>query len=296
MKNQNFIQPQTPTRSIACALALLLTAYSSVFNLNQAIAGNGPPKDQELFVEYKKEHPKNTAFIEKYARAISSLDHGQYKTAVKQFKELAKEDPKCVGAWVSQATADLWLEDYQGGIECNTKAIALRPKDADIYRRRALVYIALFKYKEALVDLNQAYKLEPSDFDILKLRASCFKALKRYPEAIADYDRMLKKYPNYEEVLHDKSAVQLEAKDWKNALLTLDVLIKYYPNEETSLLSRASTKIHLQDYKGAIHDYTKVLANGAEAPDYVFSQRAMAYEKLGMKKEAARDRARVHAN
>ncbi len=275
-----------------CALALLLIASG----LSRAIAGNGPTKDQELFAEYKKNHRNNPAFAEKYDKAMHCLDHGQYKTSIKLLKELAKEDPKWPGIWVSLGTANLWLEDYQSGIDCNTRAIALRPKDADLYRRRALHYIALFKYREALLDLDQAYKLEPTDFDILKLRASCYKALKRYPDAVADYDRMLKKYPDYEEVLHDKSRAYIEAKDWKNAVMTLDVLLKYYPKDETSLLDRASAKLKLEDYKGAVNDYTKVISIGAEAPDYVFSQRALAYEKLGMKKEAARDRARVKAS
>lgn len=273
-------------------IALLLAVFGLTCEAN---AASGPTKDQELFTEYKQTHRGNTAFIEKYTKAIYCLDHGQRKTALKLLKELAKEDPKCPGIWVSIGTINLWLEDYPAGIEASTKAISLRPKDADMRRRRALHYIALLKYKEALADLDQAFKLEPTDFDNLRLRASCNKALKRYPEAIADYDRILKKVPDYEEVLHDKARTYTESKDWKNAVVTLDTLFKYYPTDETILLDRASSKMQLNDFKGAVQDYSKALTLGTEAPDFVYKQRALAYEKLGMKKEAARDRARASA-
>jgi tetratricopeptide (TPR) repeat protein len=275
--------------------SLLMVGFLS-FDLSYPVnAKSGPTVDRELFLEYKQTHSGNGAFIEKYTKAMNCLEHGQHKTAIRLFKDLSKEDPKCPGIWVSLSTCYLWLEDYQNGAEAATHAIALRPKDPDMYRRRALHFVALLKYKEAIADLDQGVKVDPHDSEVLTLRASCLKAVKRYADSLADYDKLLKAFPRDETNLYAKTRVYSEMKDWKNAVLTLDKICAYYPSDENALLERARCKMQLKDFKGAVQDYSKALSLGTESQEYVLNERASAYDKLGMQKEAKRDRDKANA-
>ncbi|HMY04997.1 MAG TPA: hypothetical protein PKA48_16650, partial [Candidatus Obscuribacter sp.] len=57
-------------------------------------------------------------------------------------------------------------------------------------------------------------------------------------------------------------------------------------------LQKGDAQMLLKDYKGALATYTKALEMEPFEVEEVYLKRAKAYEKLGMLKEAAADRAR----
>lgn len=261
------------------------------FSLSKcAFAAPSPSKDQELFDEYRRTYPKS-ALIAKYGQALQALDHGKRKTAVKLFTELSQQEPKWAGFWTSLGTCCLWNEEFEKGLEYATKAIALRPKDPDMYHRRATMYAALMKNAEAVTDLSKGLTCDPNDLDLLRRRADCYKALRKYPEAITDINRILKIAPGDEKAYFTKAGICEETKDWKAAAAAYTELLTKYPEDDHALIKRAACKMKSNDYKGAIADYTDALRHGTEGPEYVYTQRAIAYEKLGMKEKADKDRA-----
>jgi len=265
------------------------TFIASVLVLTTGAGVHAVTKDQEMFLEYKRLHP-NTPITQKYARALEALDYGKQKTAQKLFTELTTEDSKWAGFWTSLGTCHMWTEDFKKGVECATKAIQLRPKDPDMYNRRALLYIALLQYDKAIADLTQGLKLDPKDLDLLKNRAQSYKAQKKYPEALADINTMLQLSPKEETILYVKGEVYEAQKDWKNAIITYSTMLSFYPADDHVLIKRASCRMKTNDFKGAVLDYSEALKHGTEAPEFVYTQRAAAYEKLGMPAKAKRDR------
>jgi len=254
-----------------------------------ANAAPSPTKDHEFFSEFKRLKSKSP-LIPTYAKAIAALDYGKHNTALKLFTQLAKEDPSWPGFWTSLGTCYMWTEDFQKGLNCSTKALELRPEDPDMYNRQAMLLAALMKNAEAISVLTKGLKIDPTDVDLLKRRAACYKALKKYPEALADADRLLKSYPREETIYYTKAEVHEAMKDWQGAIDSYSALLKQYPNDDHVLVKRATARMKQNDFKGAVMDYTNALKRGTEGPDFVYSQRAIAYEKLGMMEKAARDR------
>jgi tetratricopeptide (TPR) repeat protein len=254
-----------------------------------AIAAPSPTKDHEFFDEFKRLHPRS-ALLSEYTQAITALDYGKHKTAINHFARLAQEDPTWPGFWTSLGTCYMWTEEFQKGLNCSTKALKLRPGDPDMYNRQAIVLVALMKNAEAVSVLSKGLKIAPNDHDLLKRRAACFKALKNYPAAVADANRLLKLDPADETIYYTKAEAHEAMNDWKGAIDSYSALLRQYPDDDHILIKRASARVKQNDFKGAIIDYSEALKRGTEGPAFVYSQRAIAYEKLGMKEKAARDR------
>ena len=264
---------------------LLLTsaiACEKVFALN-------PTKDHELLDEYLRSH-QNGPMTKTYSQAINAMDYGKHRTAMKLFLQLTQADPKWPGFWTSLATCCMWTEEFPKGLEYATRALALRPKDPDMYNRRAMLLAALMKNNEAIADLTKGLKFDPTDKDLLKRRAECYKAIKKFPEAIADTERLLKLYPTEETIYYVQAESYEATQNWKGAINSYSNLLKHFPEDDHVLVKRATCKMKASDFKGAIVDYSNALKQGTEGPEFVYSQRAIAYEKLGMADKAARDR------
>lgn len=269
------------------AFLLALGAFASGFE--PALAVTPPTKDHEFFDEFKRRYSKSP-LLTQYAEAIHALDHGKHKTAFKLFTQLSEEDPNWPGFWTSLGTCCMWSEDFEMGLKFATKALRLRPKDPDMYNRRSMMLLALMRNDEALVELTKGLEQDPNDADLLRRRADCYKTMKKYPQAIADIDRLLKLYPANENIYYTKAATHEAMKDWKGAIGAYSELLKHYPDDDHVLVKRAAARMKDNNFKGAVLDFSEALKRGTEGPDFVYSQRAIAYEKLGMKDKAERDR------
>ncbi|MBX3137229.1 tetratricopeptide repeat protein [Candidatus Obscuribacterales bacterium] len=270
-------------------VSIIMSMWLFAGSFCNANAAPPPTKDHEFFSEFKRLHSKSP-LIPRYEQAIEALDHGKHKTALRLFTQLAKDDPSWPGFWTSLGTCYMWTEDFQKGLNCSTKALQLRPKDPDMYNRQAMLLTALMKNAEAISVLSKGLKIDQTDVDLLKRRAACYKAMKKYPEALADVDRLLKSSPREETIYYTKAEVHEAMKDWKGAIDSYSALLKQYPNDDHVLVKRATARMKQNDFKGAVIDYSNALKRGTEGPDFVYSQRAIAYEKLGMMDKAARDR------
>ncbi|HNM50826.1 MAG TPA: hypothetical protein PKN86_14015, partial [Candidatus Obscuribacter sp.] len=80
--------------------------------------------------------------------------------------------------------------------------------------------------------------------------------------------------------------------DYEAALADFDNCIRLSPMSHVYYLQKGDAQMLLKDYKGALATYTKALEMEPFEVEEVYLKRAKAYEKLGMLKEAAADRAR----
>jgi regulator of sirC expression with transglutaminase-like and TPR domain len=86
-------------------------------------------------------------------------------------------------------------EFYMGGEDNINKALAdlekainLRNDDDDSpwYRGRAMIYLSLNKYREAVADAGKALKLHPEDMESRRIRADAYAKLDNYAKAADD--------------------------------------------------------------------------------------------------------------
>jgi len=131
--------------------------------------------------------------LKRYADAIRSCDallaRGKPSAALYELRALAREK----------------IKDYQGAIEDYTLAIGLQPRSADlrgnqqlqpksaeIWERRAVLYLVTDAPRSALRDFQEAVRLDSANADAYVGRGLALAALGQHREAVADAAKALK--------------------------------------------------------------------------------------------------------
>ncbi|NXP56719.1 TOM34 protein, partial [Heliornis fulica] len=84
--------------------------------------------------------------------------------------------------------------NHKKAVEKYSESLKLNQECAT-YTNRALCYLALKQYKDAVQDCTEALKLDPKNVKALYRRAQAFKELKDYKSSIADTKNLLKTEP-----------------------------------------------------------------------------------------------------
>jgi len=153
--------------------------------------------------------------------------------------------------------------NYKAAIDLYSQALKQRKNDPLILQRRANAKLLMQEPKPAIADLNKSMALAPNDPTNYELRARAFESLANYKKEKADLDR----------------------------------LIKLTPPSGVNFLWRAHISAQLKQMKEVIADCNQALPLGLERKDLVdlYNLRAQAYKKLGKKREAAQELAKLES-
>ncbi len=86
--------------------------------------------------------------------------------------------------------------NYKKAIEYYDKALAINPKNADIWNSKAWLLYKNGKNEEAMTCVNKSLELAPDDSYALDTKACILSALGRYEEALMYFDRALRINPS----------------------------------------------------------------------------------------------------
>jgi tetratricopeptide (TPR) repeat protein len=102
---------------------------------------------------------------------------------------------------------------------------------------RAAVKISLEHYQDALADVEKAKTLKYDSINLFNTRALCFIGLKRFDEALKDLDIVLKIDSMNYSAYYGRCTTYLWAKDFKNACLNCEQAKKLGCIEADKILS-----------------------------------------------------------
>jgi len=106
-------------------------------------------------------------------------------------------------SWAGNAAASTAEECFREGYAASmarkwdeaitwyTKALALNPKDHEVYFQRALVYETIRRQDQAIADYEKALKLKPNYYLAIEYLAKLYVDQGRYRQAIDLYSRAL---------------------------------------------------------------------------------------------------------
>lgn len=190
------------------------------------------------------------------------------KLALPQLSRAIQLDPTHGDAYLERAHAYLMLEDAQHAVSDASTAIRLLKHDAGRargYLIRARGQVELSKFKEAKDDFSKAIQLnrDPATTWILyEFRAKTCLLLNDEKSAFSDFTNSIRSSPkgNYGPYFH-----------------------------------RGNILLKQRKYKEAIEDYTNALKYrpADENIERIYSERARAYEGIGRKDLAAKDREKI---
>ena len=85
--------------------------------------------------------------------------------------------------------------DYQAAATEYSKAIELVSNNFNYYKNRAMAWVKLEKYHDAIADLDETIKINPGYHYIYNLKGVCCRAIKDYKAAVKAYEQALKLEP-----------------------------------------------------------------------------------------------------
>ncbi|XP_059163261.1 sperm-associated antigen 1-like [Physella acuta] len=110
-------------------------------------------------------------------------------------------------------------KDFEESVTYYSRSISLMPTAAS-YNNRALAYLKLEKWDQAINDCNSVLNLEANNIKALLRRGTAFKSKKNYPKALVDFEKVLAVEPNnkkaqdlLEEVNVEKLKLEKEKKE-----------------------------------------------------------------------------------
>ena len=87
-------------------------------------------------------------------------------------------------------------QEYQKAEDIFTTVIALDPKWAEAWNKRATVLYLMGKYQKSQEDIDEVLKLEKRHFGALSGQGLVQMKLKNYEKALNSYERVKKIYPS----------------------------------------------------------------------------------------------------
>jgi tetratricopeptide (TPR) repeat protein len=188
-------------------------------------------------------------------------------------------------------------KNYKRAVPFLDHAIKLAPDDGRLYLDRGSALFWMEEYQRAMADFTTALKLDPkSSWKSYELRARCRSELGDFKAAVTDISNAIKveKDPHNKAFLFKERAtyyINLGQPD--KAIADVDSAIATRPKEYYNYSRRAALYASLHQYQKAVEDYStaiKLHDGRFDDLDRIYSSRANAYEKLGRKDLADKDR------
>jgi len=121
---------------------------------------------------------------------------GQYAAAADAFTDAIVADSTSAAAWNDRAVARLRLGDINRAIADFNRALALAPRDAEIYYNRGNALVAAGQSQDAVVDYTRAAQINPSFSKAIFNRGTAYAMLGQRDAARDDWARAISLEPD----------------------------------------------------------------------------------------------------
>jgi tetratricopeptide (TPR) repeat protein len=209
-----------------------------------------------------------------------------------QFFHLAEKaialDPKFAKSYVKRAAAHFMIKQYAEAVaDCNT-AIGLDPILSEAYEARGDARRELEQYPEAIADHTKAIELNPENYRAYSGRSNTRFHMGQYAEALADCTRAIELKPQISESYRARGAVYFGSGQYAKAMPDYDKAIELSAENGQAYADRGVTHLRLDQHAEAIADCSKAIELNPKSPD-AYCTRGDARSHLGQYREAISD-------
>jgi tetratricopeptide (TPR) repeat protein len=163
--------------------------------------------------------------------AIAIFESGKYVSAATQLEQIEREmgtaRPGLRAELLAQA-GQAWSEANQAenAAKVQSRALELKPNDADLWIDRGLSYAAMRAWPRAISDFDHALQIEPYKVEIYVLRAAAWRNAGNPSRAQADADRALTIAPDHPDILLERALALQAQGNYKAASVDLNKVLK----------------------------------------------------------------------
>lgn len=173
-----------------------------------------------------------------YYRGLCYYFLGSMDQAVLSELTATRLDPAFFLAY--RALAELyWAKvDFDRCLEAVSKALEIRPDDAESRFIRGRLYVARGRFEQAITDYDFYISARPTDPDGHYMRGKAYRGAGRHDQAEQSYRTALQFRPGWADALNDLALVLLSRNRPHEALPFLDEAVAVAPNYATAHFNR----------------------------------------------------------
>jgi tetratricopeptide (TPR) repeat protein len=207
------------------------------------------------------------------------------KQSLAAAEEAIKLKPDESLCYFRKAIALLMLHRDQEALALSNKAISMAPRSYYFYKR-AVAYLGLKKYAEAVADFNEVQRLEVNPkAELYRLRGYAYTQLRDYAHAAKDYEKIPRQNLS---LLQDRATLHRKTHDTKSLLDDLNQILKLQPNNANALHERPLVLFTIGAYQDCVNDCSKLIAASSDNAQWYYL-RGYSYAKLKSYDSAASD-------
>ncbi|GJP49962.1 hypothetical protein CLOM_g9119 [Closterium sp. NIES-68] len=162
--------------------------------------------------------------------AISQMQAKKFNDAIKLFNLVEAEGGEMSDQlFIGRGLCHLFLRQLDDAEDDFTEGIRRYPQSAELYRRRAVLYIERNEREAAVEDYSRALEIEPNHLDALQNRGTIAFHLHFYSMAISDLSKALELRPMDPFLIRAKGIALAGSGQWRNASAVFAEAVKRHP-------------------------------------------------------------------
>jgi tetratricopeptide (TPR) repeat protein len=203
-------------------------------------------------------------------------------------QKMIKKNPKDHGLYFLRAECLKNLEKYGEALSDYDRFPDVMNDNPSAHDGRAECLLRLGKDNEAAKELQVINSTRPT-FQSLEQEARCYRSLKRYSEAVTCFTKAIILRPLSAPNIAARAECYRRLKDYPRALKDFSDAITLSPKFFVYFYGRGLCYLDMNRNEDAVQDFTAALAD-PNLQSRAYADRARAYEKLGKKLLAQKDR------
>jgi len=210
-------------------------------------------------------------------RASAHMHAGDYDSAIVDYTEVIRLEPKNAFAYLNRGLAYASKYDFDSAIADFTEAIRLDPEYVSAYYWRGWAYSFKGDYDRCIADYTEAIRLDPEYASAYCGRGGAYHAKSDYDRAIVDYTEVIRLYPEYADAYCGRARAYMGKGDYDSAIADYTEVIRLYPKYALAYCGRARAYMGKDDYDSAIADYTEAIRLDPKNAFPYYFRRGLAY-------------------
>jgi tetratricopeptide (TPR) repeat protein len=204
-------------------------------------------------------------------------------------RALPKDVAATVDSLFNQAAALTDARRHEEAIAAFGKVIALDPQHGEAFRRRAVSFMGLQRYNEALADYNAAAALVPNDARIYVGRGSARRQVRGdVAGALADYTKALALNPKHVSALTSRGNLRFDQNDTDGAEQDCRAALALAAENVDAINCLGRVDLRRRRYASALERFSRIIAIDPKLP-FAYYNRAVARSAAGDTTQALLD-------
>jgi tetratricopeptide (TPR) repeat protein len=148
---------------------------------------------------------------------------------------------------------------YQNAVQAYSEAIELTRMNPESFHGRAVSYVALEKFTDALPDLKRTLQLQPESLEILKELSEVHRAAGDFNKAAEAIQEYLVYYPEQAEAFYLHGQILYESGKYLKALSSFNQCLELETDDPRFYAARGKTYLATSTYPYALNDFGMAL-------------------------------------